>query len=359
MKEMMQFMGIVLLTFAAGSGLVGCTSKPKATPNPHPTPISGARIAFVKTVHSDSFGADGDIYIISSDGTGLKPLVEGIGAMWSRLVWSPDGVRLAFDCCHNFDSEIYVVSADGSELKQLTNSRENYDPSWSPDGRQIAFSSQGKICIIDVDDGDLTCLEQNTGKPHGCERSFSPYWSPDGEHIAFISEDKFCYEELYIMDADGGERMRLTDAKRIPQDFSWSPDGSRIAFTKLDPPGEQSAPGESGWDIYVVDIKQRKETRLTNFYHNALHPTWSPDGKQIAFDSFRAIFIINADGTELRPLVNDEPFVRSPIWSPDGTQIVFSSLDSGPMSVINSDGTERKTIVPSVLDGTMAWQPYN
>ena len=109
---------------------------------------------------------------------------------------------------------------------------------------------------------------------------------------------------------------------------AWSPDGRQIAFN--------SRPLGILGDIYVMDADGNNIRRLTNRPDGCdLHPTWSPDGKQIAFAAGGRqrvdfdIYVIDTDGGNIRPLTDDRASDNDPAWSPDGKQIAFRSSKSG------------------------------
>lgn len=234
------------------------------------------RIAFV------SHGGKEDGYVIwtmQADGsahTGLAtfPLSETVGF----LAYSPDEKHLVFTAYRDGNYEIYVMNSDGSDQRRLTYTRSTtYGAAWSPDGKHIAFTSclsgTEEVYVINADGSNLKRLTSTAyiehGIPKACNRN--PSWSPDGLQITFSSARSGNFE-IYVMKADGSESQQLTRSQGTNHLPKWSPDGNHIAF--------MGYTGISVIDKQGTGFRQLTSQSLLDFY-----PTWSPDGKYIAYAS--------------------------------------------------------------------------
>ncbi len=197
-------------------------------------------------------------------------------------------------------------------------------PSFSPDGASVVYSGDvdGTLHLfISAIDGSnerqLTSGEAGQGQPS---------WSPDGKRIAFTSVRK---RGIWLVDSAGGEPVRLTTFGSRP---SWSPDGMEIAFQS----GEDI---EYGWNAYealppssiwIVDVGSRKTTALTNPGHpTGGHgaPSWRHDGNRLAFSSCDhercGIFTIARDSSGLTELATDSRRLASPVFAADGRTVYY------------------------------------
>jgi Tol biopolymer transport system component len=319
-----------------------------------PTPVFSGQIAFVSSTEDRRFF--GDIYLMNANEMNSINLTHRGELGEESPTWSPDGKYLAFstrspewNIFPPSQSAIYVMNADGTNPINLTQNdkADEVSPTWSPDGKYIAFSKSIITVRFLVESNyyippsDLYVMNADGTNPINLTQSekadeFFPAWSPDGKYIAFskrsnVSPNDHSPSDIYVMNADGTNPINLTQSDEADElSPAWSPDGKYIAFSKshgeaasfrLDIMGVFVSPS----DIYVMNADGTNPINLTQSEKaDERGPAWSPDGKYIAFSKgsrgwfyySRDIYVMKADGTNPINLTNDQVYAHDPVWVP-------------------------------------------
>lgn len=254
---------------------------------------------------------DGDleIYLMNADGSDIRQLTFN-AATDDMPAFSPDGKKIAFVSNIDGDFEIFTINRDSSELRQVTvNNVDDLGPVWSPDGSKIAYYSaldgDFEIYIMDADGRNS---QQVTFNALAADRS--PTWSPDGESLIYYS-DITGGRELYVIHLETTVTSRLTENEFYDGMPAWSPDGLQVAF--------RSTRDDGDTEIYVLSLEDGRQTRLTTRLGFDDDPVWSPDGTEILYISDQGgnvgLWVMAADGSNSRVLLNDEWLNWSPDWA--------------------------------------------
>jgi Tol biopolymer transport system component len=283
----------------------------------------------------------------------------------------PGPGRIIFTRLGNGLVDIYAMDVNGKNLEELTTSFA-FDTwgAWSPDTFKILFQSDRipdttftarfQIYVMNSDGSNVSQLtfpdpaRDSTGHVKDTTSNFHPVWSPDGTKIAFAST-RDTNPEIYVMDPNGSNIVRLTNNAAADGQPAWSPEGTKIAFA-TDRDGNN--------EIYVMNANGSGQVNLTSHAGSDLAPAWSPDGTKIAFQSDRetnfAVWIMNADGSSpvrlTTPTSDPGTAAGVPSFSPDGTRIAYEQ--GGDLWVMNVDGTRKIRITSGFWsDRLPRWRP--
>jgi len=227
--------------------------------------------------------------------------------------WSPDGKFIVYGSTGP-PFNVFKVRLSDLRVEQLTQNG-GYHPAVSPDGQVIMYDTRGTM-------GTLQKIHFSDGSPAPFSKdtisgNFS-CWSPDGKFIIYTNKG-----DLWQLNIKKGEISLFYASKETDSRPVWSPDGSKIAFDS----GEPQRTGNA--EIYVLGADGKDLKQLTDHSKIDAQPHWSPDGQWIAFMSEqsgnRDIWIMKADGSQKTQLTFDPGTDVWPRWSPDGTKIAFGS----------------------------------
>ncbi|HEY0459233.1 MAG TPA: protein kinase [Pyrinomonadaceae bacterium] len=361
---------------------------------------------------AQSARGDYDLFLQRVGDKRARNITEDSSTNDTQPAFSPDGERIAFRSERDWAGGIYVMSMTGENVRRISDF--GFHPSWSPDGKEIVVSTEGKE-LPDVRNGipsTLWIITVETGAKRlliGTD-AMQPAWSPDGKFIAFWFYPPYVgRRDIGIVRVAGGEPLVITKDGTTNWNPVWSPDGGflyfasdrggsmdfwRVAFTEgeiTSDPERVGTPAKysrhlsfsrDGSRLIFVSTDNKSNIQAVEFApvtekvigepfwitrgdRKISRPELSPDGTQFVYCLSRLtqddIAVINRDGTNQRDLTKDAAFDRYPRWSPDGKQIAFASDRSGVYEIwtIDADGTNLRQITFTGKEGTSfpIWSP--
>lgn len=240
--------------------------------------------------------------------------------------------------------EIYQADRDGAGPAALTAFRSlTLSPSVAPDGRLAYVTYKGgapEIWGQRTPGGPQVKLYPPAGNAEG--HCFCPSWSPDGKRLAFVQGDRRGNTDIMVLDLASGRVRRLTDSNCINTDPSWNPAGTQLAFT---------SDRQGGPQVFLMGDDGSNVRQLTREGTYNTSPAWSPSGSMIAyvsrFEGKFDLFVYKLGEGKSYQITTGVASSESPSWSPDERRIVFSSGNRGGMQLYTTDlsgNTLRKLI---------------
>jgi len=319
----------------------------------------GSQVAFGWDGETNGAGFDLYVKVIGTD----RPLrLTNHPALWLGVAWSPDGRYIAVHRLATDNGGIFLIpSLGGPERKLASTNNVVAQPqavaiSWSPDGKQLAFSDHFPLVgtLIQLFLLPLDTLER-TQVDTGCEYVFEPSFSPRGDSLAYTCiQDDVGYFSLNLRDLRAGKNTRLLGGPQRIHGITWAHDGARIIFSY--------ATSGTGGDLWQI-TPGHTESKKMPFGHDAASPIVSSSGNLLAYVQTQVnanIWRVDLNGAKARAqvLVTSTREQYGPVISPDGKRIVFMSnrSGSGEIWVCDSDGGNAQQLT-SLGGGTPRWSP--
>ena len=209
-------------------------------------------------------------------------------------------------------------------------------PAWSPDGLRIAVEAAGQgVAVCTLEDGGCTHLTELPGN------AARPTWNPRTGELIFAlyrvgaaNEDS----DLWVVDADLRDPRPLVTQTGNQDDPTVSPNGRWLAYISIQTLGLRGAASRVVQHLWLMDLVTGEPQLVSAGLFQNLHPSWAPDGNQLAFSSNRSgrfeIWVLDLQGGELRQVTSGDGAKTQPVWSPDGQTVLFTRLHQGKYALL-------------------------
>ncbi len=264
-------------------------------------PVFTSKIVFV----SNRDGND-ELYMMDYDGRNQTRLTFNREKDYMPA-WSADTQTIAYTHYVNQRAGLYLLNPFKGERKLVYDKGTSFGPNFSPDGTKMVFcstedESNSEIYVSNSDGSNIRRLTHNRAI------DTAPSWSPTGREIAFTS-DRLGSPQIYIMDAEGTNVRRVSFGGNYHDAPAWSPTGDRIAYVSR---------VRAVFDLYILNLRSNQIIKLTEGFSRNESPSWSPDGRHLVFSSSRTgtiqLYSIDYDGANLRRLTSTGEN-KLPDWS--------------------------------------------
>jgi TolB protein len=344
----------------AGLALLACIAGCKARPASGPlTAAERQRIPGVIAFVSER-GSDKDVWLVRPTGEETR-LTQGPEDDFPAAA-APDGKAVLVVATRESAGihleQLRVVTLDGAVLPLHTPRARSRNPSWAPDGAWFVAESdaQGFSDLVRMEpraEADAGALRLQTA-PEG---NFEPSVSPDGKQVAFVSS-RDGDPEIYVMALGDGATRRLTHFHKEDWAPQWSPDGRRIAFLS-------SREGRARVFVVAPDGTGTRAVSGSAKTGEERHIAWSPDGTALAFagrlpSGETRIWKVAMDGSAPVALTDGTSKADQPVWSPDGKYLVYASDHggNGDLFLMRADGSGKTQLTTAAgADWLPRWLP--
>ena len=378
------WVGVGALILAAAT-LLGWIVRTSSTPDP-PPPRSFPLTSFPGEELQPAISPDGsmvayvrrneagfsDLYV-TLVGEGEPLLISDGSSHWLSPTWSADGRRIAFGRAApnedvGYSITVESVAALGGQKRQITTTlaRASSGLSWSPDGTVLAMvdrespDAPDAIYLLSLETGEKTRL---TNPPADHEGDSLPRFSPDGKTVAFIRWGSMNLSDVYLVPTEGGEPRRLTKDNGITQGLDWSANGKSLIFGA-------SRAGRSHWISLWRIPEDGGEPQSVGVGDQGTWPSISREGHRLCYvkddDRIDIWRVSGPASTEREPridrFISSTRYENYPEYSPDGRQILFGSYRSGAdeIWICDSDGANPRQLTQRRKPGGAfagAWSP--